>query len=443
MTNIYYCIYIYRIFRCGLEEPLKLKKHKVIAQAFAKRKAFNNGGRISISFRNTHEDPVGLNFSLSSCASQDFSSTWAAALPKLVTRRGAFFRANSVSSNRRGSVDSEISFSVQRVSLHSRRNSLDSQISVQISEVTATRTVGSSSGPRGKRGKRLRDFGKSRSRKSGPLFRRGSTTSQDSQIANGILAAIAGGDATIVPQVPNMKRRSAVSGSAGREGILNSKKIDGKNAALLLPILFPHQSDSDENSISDKEEQHRLMDKDVQVDNNVKDEHISDSEDSQAEEDTRMLDPVVPQKHTTIKGSSKSRKTKFTITDETVLKRLLQGSIDNEIDKDKDNKSYKAVDKNDSASSSSSYSEEPFGIMNSDGQNSAREMATQTSAPALAMLELQELQASINEIVNSRNCSSKGTQISPRLNKNNNRKVDVKTTKESRRNDRKSNHKNV
>jgi hypothetical protein len=44
------------------EEPVRLKKHKVIAQAFAKRKMFNNAGRLSISFHSTYEDPVGKLF---------------------------------------------------------------------------------------------------------------------------------------------------------------------------------------------------------------------------------------------------------------------------------------------------------------------------------------------------------------------------------------------
>lgn len=41
------------------DEPVKMKKHKVIAQVFAKRQAFNRAGRISISFHSTHDDPVG------------------------------------------------------------------------------------------------------------------------------------------------------------------------------------------------------------------------------------------------------------------------------------------------------------------------------------------------------------------------------------------------
>jgi smoothened protein len=41
------------------DEPAKLKKHKVIAQAFAKRKMLNSDGRLSISIHNTYQDPVG------------------------------------------------------------------------------------------------------------------------------------------------------------------------------------------------------------------------------------------------------------------------------------------------------------------------------------------------------------------------------------------------
>lgn len=62
---------------------------------------------------------AGLDFELNSLNSGDifssFSSTWAAALPKLVTRRGALTGVtNSNSSQRRNSVDSEFSYSVRR-----------------------------------------------------------------------------------------------------------------------------------------------------------------------------------------------------------------------------------------------------------------------------------------------------------------------------------------
>lgn len=41
------------------EEPLRLARHKVIAQAFAKRHDFNTAGRLSISLHSMHEDPLG------------------------------------------------------------------------------------------------------------------------------------------------------------------------------------------------------------------------------------------------------------------------------------------------------------------------------------------------------------------------------------------------
>jgi len=115
---------------------------------------------------------------------QDFSSTWAAALPKLVTRRGALIdNVESTSSNnhrRRNSYDSEISVSYRTVAVESRRHSLDSQFSVQFSEVTATRRT-TSSRPHNERRSRMRrprrgDFGR------GSRNRRGSSTSQDSQM---------------------------------------------------------------------------------------------------------------------------------------------------------------------------------------------------------------------------------------------------------------------
>ncbi|CAH1406701.1 unnamed protein product [Nezara viridula] len=117
----------------------KLRKHKVIAQAYAKRKGFPKSGRLSISLESTHQDPVGLKFELNSEGSGSVRSSWAAALPKLVQRRGALVAAtNSNSSHRRNSMDSEISYSVRRVSVESRRHSVDSAVSVKVSEVTQT-----------------------------------------------------------------------------------------------------------------------------------------------------------------------------------------------------------------------------------------------------------------------------------------------------------------
>ncbi|KAK0179934.1 hypothetical protein PV327_005631 [Microctonus hyperodae] len=434
-----------RTFNCEREEPMKLKKHKVIAQAFAKRKTLNHAGRLSISFHNTHEDPVGLNFDLSS-VSQDFSSTWAAALPIFVTRRGALVGGNaaSISSNRRNSADSQLSvqsLSVQRVTVRSRRNSADSQYShISMCEMKATRKMGFSSGSRSRRGKRRRDFGKSRSSKVGPLFRRGSTTSQESQLNTQILSSLSIGGLINMPQVPNMKRRSATAGLDG--GFLNAKIIHGKNVEMLLPYLFPNRSDSDENLSTEEKADNVVADKNIDIEANTveKDEHDSadSGDDSQPDEETKMLGTQETQERSRSKISNKSnksysnrdvRKSKFIIEDETELKHLLQESKNPQIDSDIDNEGYKKVAIGDLASSLTSYCPELSRLIQTDGQSSsAREMATQTSLP-LDVLEMEELKQSIDEIINSRNCTSKGTQISPKLDKinnRNNRKTDNK-----------------
>lgn len=173
--------YIRRKFGQKVEEPLKLQKHKVIAQAFAKRKVFQNQGRLSISFHNSHTDPVGLKFDMNSAVgSHDFSSTWANNLPRFVNRRYALTGCASSSSHghRRNSVDSEISFSVRHVSVESRRNSNDSQVSVKIAEMktkVASRSRGSKSKARSSRHQR-RDFTSRR------YSRKESSTSMESQI---------------------------------------------------------------------------------------------------------------------------------------------------------------------------------------------------------------------------------------------------------------------
>lgn len=43
----------------GATKELNIQKHKVIARAFAKRRLLHEEGRLSISFRSSHGDPVG------------------------------------------------------------------------------------------------------------------------------------------------------------------------------------------------------------------------------------------------------------------------------------------------------------------------------------------------------------------------------------------------
>lgn len=172
--------------KCGYEqgnEEIKIRKHKVIAQTWAKRKEFQDKGRLSISFYKSHTDPVGLNFNvndLNSTATNDISTTWTNYLPGLLRRRFALTGAttNSSCASRKSSLDSEISVSVRHYSVESRRNSVDSQVSVKIAEVqtkVARRTHGTvKSKTRGRR----RDFNAT----SKQRYRRESSTSVESQI---------------------------------------------------------------------------------------------------------------------------------------------------------------------------------------------------------------------------------------------------------------------
>ncbi|XP_022199353.2 protein smoothened [Nilaparvata lugens] len=247
--------FIRKLTNKEVEEPVKLKKHKVIAEAYAKRKILFRDGRLSISIHNADDDPVGFNFELDSLASGELGSTWAAALPKLVTRRGALTGVtNSNSSQRRNSVDSEISYSVCRVSVESRRQSVDSSVSVQVSEMTGTLRKGGG-GHRSRYKRRRREGGrKTRSRQRGtpnptPLpaaSRHGSTTSQESQLGAQILSALTAiGNPSFATVEPNRNRRPA---NAGLDGSLSN--LTGQLFASLTGSLPPT---SDEEETAEKE----------------------------------------------------------------------------------------------------------------------------------------------------------------------------------------------
>lgn len=53
-----------RVAGVSNEEPLRLARHRVIAQAFAKRHDFNTAGRLSISLHSMHDDPLGKSVDL-------------------------------------------------------------------------------------------------------------------------------------------------------------------------------------------------------------------------------------------------------------------------------------------------------------------------------------------------------------------------------------------
>ncbi|GJQ72421.1 smo [Trypoxylus dichotomus] len=241
--------YIRRKFHCEIEEPMKLQKHKIIAQAFAKRKKFNQDGRISIECQN-HTDPVGLHFDLNSAASNELSTTWAANLPRLVNRRGAVPNEVpcSVSSNNQ-SIDSEMSYSVRHVSIESRRNSGDSQLSVQIAELKATRKINGRRHRNRYRHKKhnfrrgSRDLTKKLS-KTG--LKRESSTSLESHLGAQLLNVLSNNSSTAKNFAPNLKRRAGNAGLDGQH--INNLLSNGK---LVIPYNIQNiKSGSEDENVS-------------------------------------------------------------------------------------------------------------------------------------------------------------------------------------------------
>lgn len=243
--------FIQRCRKIEIDEPIKhLQKHKLIAQAYEKRQDFQQEGRLSISFDNSHTDPVGLNFDINSIESNDFSTTWANNLPRFVNRRDALTGVTTNSSSygpRKNSMDSEISISVCHLSVESRRNSVDSQVSVKYAEmktkVGRSGRSGSNKGHSKTKSHRRREF----SAASTTQRRRESSTSVESQIITALQKTKY--SKNIIPNNKNMKRRSANAGLSSDQ--LNSIFSNGK---LILPFLQNQgltTSDEDINIVQD------------------------------------------------------------------------------------------------------------------------------------------------------------------------------------------------
>lgn len=380
---------IFRIIKCE-EEPIKLDKHKVIAQAFAQRKMINdNDGRCSISFHNSHQDPVGLNFDLNNDVDGDYySSSWAAHLPKLVSRRGAIYHETSETSNRRNSTDSQISFfSLQRfVAVGSRRSSVDSQQFLSISEVKVT----DSRVNKGKRRKKFTTRSRRRSehhKKNRKDFdksikpRRSSTTSQESQMSIQLALHQFGLISNNTP-LPNMERRSAFD-----------KGVSSRRVESLLPFLTPNSlenADGTDENLSSEEKNSEIC-KDFKIENE-KIVNESEDDDSEPEEHTKMIVPVETFERSRSKTSNKSSKSlsrndkrkysenqiKYKYEDENVLKQLLKKSKNDNEEKDRT-----SLEEN-LTSSVPLYS---WNLKSAQlDQLNAREIATQT----FPMLEIEE-----------------------------------------------------
>lgn len=116
------------VLRRPSQDPPRVQRHKLVAEAFTRRHELNRG-QGSISFHSAHDDPVGMNLDMNSVTSQDLSSTWAAALPGFLHRRGAVAGPSALPPVRRYSSTSDVS---RQLSLSVRRQSLDSQMSYQV-----------------------------------------------------------------------------------------------------------------------------------------------------------------------------------------------------------------------------------------------------------------------------------------------------------------------
>ncbi|XP_043093873.1 smoothened homolog isoform X2 [Puntigrus tetrazona] len=81
----------FRIIGRSDDEPKRIKKSKMIAKAFSKRKELQKDPEKELSFSMhtvSHEGPVGINFDLNE-PSMEMSSAWAQHVTKMVARRGA------------------------------------------------------------------------------------------------------------------------------------------------------------------------------------------------------------------------------------------------------------------------------------------------------------------------------------------------------------------
>ncbi|XP_050424869.1 protein smoothened isoform X2 [Adelges cooleyi] len=190
------------------QDSTKYNKHKLIASAFAKRHQLNSDD-FTVTF--SKEDPFGLVFGLNSNLTDNISSTWAAALPKFIRRRGALTGEEQLSkSSSYMHSDSEISYSMCRISVESRSHSLDSTISVKAFEMTRkVRRFSKHTKKKHKRGNKLVC--------KLPSSQKGSVTSQD--INQLMLTFPAFQNVFSLPDVtsqaapvPNLERREASAG---------------------------------------------------------------------------------------------------------------------------------------------------------------------------------------------------------------------------------------
>ncbi|GFO12560.1 smoothened [Plakobranchus ocellatus] len=114
------------VFHKPSNKPVKLKRHRMIAQMFEKRKEINQG-RVSISYRSSHDDPLGMKFDFNSGSDDELSSNFAMAMPQLVRRRGGVIFPMSSMGRRHSDSDVTSVISTRRVSSESLMEFRDAQ----------------------------------------------------------------------------------------------------------------------------------------------------------------------------------------------------------------------------------------------------------------------------------------------------------------------------
>lgn len=246
--------HVFRKGNCEVSKPVKFQKHKIIAQAFEKRKKFNEGHQIS--FECQHTDPVGLHFDLNSAASNEVSTTWAANLPRFVHRRGAVPEVVICSA----SSNSEMSYSLQQISIESRRNSGESQLSVQISEVTA-KINGRIHRNRGRRKRNVtrasRDFIQ-KTCKSNIHKKCGSTTSSESVLGTQLFNMMDNATHSKNEILPDLNKRRVANAGLVEESF-NNIITNGK---FILPYeqdIAGNQSEDEKMSVTISESKYNII----------------------------------------------------------------------------------------------------------------------------------------------------------------------------------------
>ena len=201
----------------------KVARHRLVQQGYANRQGLAETGRLSMSLPSlsmAQNNPVDL-YALRHMAdsADEFSTSFARALPRLVQRRNAIFddgmgleRAASSGLSRSQSV---ISYGSRQISLIDRRRSFDSQLSIQPSELDHLQNI-YDKGRKEKRSKR-RFFGRRNKTK-----RRYSTASRNSMTSNGgdSLASHYSQFSQVLPAVT--KEPPKMSESVGGSSVLSS-----------------------------------------------------------------------------------------------------------------------------------------------------------------------------------------------------------------------------